>query len=145
MFDLFGTDKRKQAFTMTTKKTEWMKAVGRDPDGKFYKTSKCRKCGIKLTWGDRRYNFDHKDNNPANNSQRNCYLVCRNCHGAATKIEKQKVRGLFGEVIGHKTVKRKVSYKKPKKSKTKAAVKKKKKAADDFWGFLISSPPQSSD
>jgi hypothetical protein len=97
-----------------------MKAAGRDAKeytekGKFYKTSECRQCHKKLRWGDGTYNFDHKDNNPANNSQSNCYLVCRNCHGRATKIEKRKIRGPFlGMVIGHKTIKRKAGYKKPK-------------------------------
>jgi len=77
-------------------------------------------------WGDRTYNFDHKDNNPANNSQRNCYLVCRICHGKATKIEKRAIRGIFGEVEGYETIKRKVSYKKPKSTTTKKKVTKKK-------------------
>ncbi|MFC1848114.1 hypothetical protein ACFLXV_02230, partial [Chloroflexota bacterium] len=134
MLDLFGDEKRRKNFTMTTKKIEWLKAAGRDPEGKFYQTSQCRnpKCKVKLTWGDGRYNFDHKDNNSANNRQSNCYLVCRNCHGAATKIAKQKVIEPFlGTVIGYKTIKKKVSYKKPKKTTTKTPAKKKKKKADD--------------
>ena len=110
-------------FSITQKKIEWMDAAGRDivqflRDKKFFKTSYCRvkTCKRKLTWGDRSYDFDHKDNNPANNSQSNCYLVCRICHGKATKIEKRAVRGIFGEVEGYKTIKRKVGYKKPKSS-----------------------------
>jgi len=102
-----------------------MLAAGRDPKeytekGKFYKTSQCRnsKCHKKLRWGDGTYAFDHRDNNSANNSQSNCYLVCRNCHGKATKIEKRKIRDSFlGTVVGYKTIKRKVGYKKPKGGK----------------------------
>ncbi len=139
MFDFFGTEKRRKNFTVATKKIEWMKAAGRDPDEyiknkKFYKTSKCRQCGLKLTWGDRRYDFDHKDNNSSNNSQKNCYLVCKTCHGGATKIEKQKVRDpFFGDVVGHKTIKRKVGYKKPKKTIKTAKKKTTKKEEDFFW------------
>ena len=114
MLDFFGLRKRRKPFRLSTKKIEWLKAASRDPEGKFYKTSKCRNCGIKLTWGDGRYNFDHKDNNPANNRQSNCYLVCRNCHGAATKIDKIKQIDALGIPVGHKTIKRKVGYKKPK-------------------------------
>ena len=111
-------------FSITQKKIEWISAAGKDVmqylrDKKFVKTSYCRRCKTKLTWGDGSYNFDHKDNNPRNNSQKNCYLVCRNCHGKVTKIEKRAVRGIFGEVIGHKTIKRKVGYKKPKSTTTK--------------------------
>ena len=65
---------------------------------------------------------DHKDNNPRNNSQKNCYLVCRNCHGKATKIEKRAVRDMFGGIAGYKTIKRKVSYKKPKSTVAKKKV-----------------------
>ena len=71
------------------------------------------------------------DNNSSNNSQRNCYLFCRNCHGKATKIDKVAVRGIFGEVEGYKTIKRKVSYKKPKTTITKkkaTAISSKKKS-----------------
>jgi 5-methylcytosine-specific restriction endonuclease McrA len=84
-------------FTITTKKIEWISAAGKDVmqyirDKKFVRTSRCRKCKRQLVWGDGSYNFDHKDNNPANNSQKNCYLVCRNCHGKATKIGKRAIR-----------------------------------------------------
>jgi len=116
--------KKRKPFSTKTKKIEWMLAAGKNPydtrardSGKlrFVKTSKCRECGTRLTWGDRTYEFDHKDNNPANNSQTNCYLVCRNCHGKATVIKKRKIKGFFGQTIGHKTIKKKVGYKKPKK------------------------------
>ena len=119
-------------FTITTKRIEWMDAAGKNVgqflrDKKFVKTSYCRKCKTKLVWGDGTYNFDHKDNNPRNNSQKNCFLVCRNCHGKATKIEKRAIRGIFGEVIGHQTIKRKVDYKKPKTSKKVASKSSKRK------------------
>jgi 5-methylcytosine-specific restriction endonuclease McrA len=108
-------------FTITTKRIEWMSAAGKDVmqyirDKKFVKTSYCRECGTKLIWGDGRYNFDHKDNNPRNNSQKNCYLVCRNCHGKATKFGKRAIREpFFGAIVGYRTIKKKVGYKKPKK------------------------------
>jgi len=118
--DLFGSEKKRKPFPLSTKKIEWLSAAGRDvheyiAKRKFYTTSYCRQCKQKLVWGDGTYSFDHKDNNPANNSQSNCYLVCRNCHGRVTKVEKRKVKGIFGQVTGYKTVKRKVGYKKPKK------------------------------
>ena len=114
-------------FTITTRRIEWMDAAGKNVgqflrDKKFVQTSYCRKCKTKLVWGDGTYNFDHKDNNPRNNSQKNCYLVCRNCHGKATKIEKRAVRDMFGGIAGYKTIKRKVSYKKPKSTVAKKKV-----------------------
>lgn len=133
---MFGIDeeKRRKPFTLTQKRIEWMQAAGRGKDyaknGKFYKTSRCRKCKIRLIWGDRSYDFDHKDNNSSNNSQRNCYLVCKICHGKATKIAKHKVRGILGDVIGYKTVKKKVGYKKP---KAKPKPKRKKRRVSSIW------------
>lgn len=110
---------KRKAFPIKTKKIEWTKAAGRDPyeyivHRKFIKTSKCRQCGRPLTWGDRTYDFDHKDNNPANISQKNCHLVCKVCHGKATVITKRKTKGFLGETR-YKTIKKKVGYKKPKK------------------------------
>jgi len=123
LFGFFESPARRN-FTITTKRIEWMDAAGKNvavylrDKKKFVKTSYCRECGIKLIWGDGRYNFDHKDNNPRNNSQKNCFLVCRNCHGKATKIEKRAIREpFFGTVVGHQTIKRKVGYKKPKKKR----------------------------
>ena len=122
---IFGIEPTaRRNFTITTKRIEWMDAAGKDigkflRDKKFIKTSYCRKCKTKLVWGDGSYNFDHKDNNSRNNSQRNCYLVCRNCHGKATKIGKRAEKDIFGNVIGYKTIKKKVSYKKPAASKKK--------------------------
>ena len=116
----FEEEKKRKPFSMKKKKIEWMLAGGRNPYGKdgslrFVKTSRCRVCKTPLTWGDRRYNFDHKDNNPANNSQKNCRLVCRNCHGKHTVIKKRRIRGIFGQTVGYQTIKKKVGYKKPKK------------------------------
>lgn len=97
-----------------------MLSSGRNPYDKsgklcFVKTSKCRECKRLLTWGDRTYDFDHKDNKPANNSQQNCYLVCKVCHGKHTVIKKRRVTGILGQTIGYETMKRKVGYKKSKK------------------------------
>ncbi|OGO24376.1 MAG: hypothetical protein A2Z28_02725 [Chloroflexi bacterium RBG_16_51_9] len=131
---IFGPEPTaRRNFTITTKRIEWISAAGGDVgkylrEKKFVKTSKCRKCRRKLTWGDGTYNFDHRDNNSSNNSQRNCYLVCRNCHGKATKIDKRAERDIFGSISGYKTIKRKVSYKKPKSTTTKKKVTKKKVA-----------------
>ena len=142
-YDLLGQQKTKKrrAFTTRTKKIEWMKAGGHKSEQYtekkvFYKTSKCRRCSRKLTWGDRSYDFDHKDNNPANNSQRNCYLVCKVCHGKATVVGKRKIRDpYFHQVIGHETIKRKVGYK-----KTKKKTKKKRKQRKSKNPFEVSIP-----
>jgi len=129
-------EKQRREFSILTKRIEWLGAADTESakrvlhkyvdDGKVpskMPRSKCRVCGKPLTWGDGTYNFDHYDNNSANNGQRNCYLVCRNCHGGATKI--RLVRELdpwFGMVIGYITQKLKVGYKKtPRKPTSKTA------------------------
>ena len=131
MLDLFSQKKKRKPFKTSTRKMEWMSAAGKDPlqwRTHFVKTSKCRACRRTLVWGDRTYSFDHKDNNPANNSQSNCYLVCRNCHGKATVIKKRKIKDpILGMTMGHKTIKRKVGYKKPKKKQTRTSKRKKSK------------------
>lgn len=138
--DIFGKKiSRRKPFNIKTKKIEWMRAAGRDPYGPFVKTSKCRGCKRKLTWGDRTYDFDHKDNNPANISQKNCYLVCKICHGKATVIKKRRVRDrLTGWTVGHKTVKKKVGYKKSKKGKGKKTKRRKRKPS--IWEPTIELP-----
>ena len=119
-------EKQRRDFSIVTKRIEWLSAAKADSakrvlkkyieDGKVpsrIPRSKCRECKRNLTWGDGTYNFDHYDNNSANNSQRNCYLVCRNCHGGATRT--RLVRELdpwLGTVIGYVTQKLKVGYKK---------------------------------
>jgi len=127
--------KKRKPFSTKTKKIEWMLASGRkvyDSSGKlrFVKASKCRVCKRPLKWGDRTYDFDHKDNNPANNSQTNCYLVCKVCHGKHTVIKKRKIKGFLGETVGHKTIKKKVGYKKPKKKPKKT----RRITIRDVWG-----------
>ena len=136
MFLEEGTERK--PFKTKTKKIEWMLASGQkvyDSSGKmrFVKTSKCRVCKRPLTWGDRTYDFDHKDNNPANNSQSNCRVVCKVCHGKHTVVKKRKIKGLFGETVGHKTIKKKVGYKKP----TKKPKKTKRVAIRDVFGGVI--------
>ena len=133
---MFETGNKRKPFTTKTKKIEWALAAGRnayDSAGKinFVKTSKCRNCRRTLTWGDRTYDFDHKDNNPAHNSQTNCYLVCKVCHGKHTVITRRKESGLFG---GYKTIKRKVGYKKTKRQKKKPT-KRKRRKTNDFSFF----------
>ncbi len=138
---IFGDEAPKRRnFTLDTKRKEWLFAAGEAGKTRlleYIKTgkigtlppSRCRnrKCKAVLRWGDGGYNFDHKDNNPRNNSQRNCYLVCRNCHGKATKIEKRAERDIFGNVVGYKTIKRKIGYKKPKSSTKKATSRRSKR------------------
>lgn len=139
-FGYFDDEPKRKNFSIKTKKIEWMKAGGRKPElftekGIFYKTSRCHnpKCKRKLVWGDRTYDFDHKDNNPANNSQKNCFLVCKICHGKHTVIKKRKIKEpYFGTTIGHKTIKKKVGYKKPKSKK-----KKRVPAERDIFGDVI--------
>ena len=131
---IFDEPPARRNFTIKTKRIEWLKAAGKSGEktlldylttGKIGKLGpskgRSRKCKTILRWGDGTYNFDHKDNNPRNNSQKNCYLVCRNCHGKATKIEKRAERDIFGNVVGYKAYKRKIGYKKPKSSNKKVA------------------------
>jgi len=113
-------------FSIVTKRVEWLKAAGTDTakkvllkyagDGKVpvrMPRSRCRVCKTPLTWGSGTYNFDHKDNNSANTSQKNCFLVCRNDHGKATKIRVvREYEPWFGSVVGYRTQKLKVGYKK---------------------------------
>ncbi len=133
--------KRRKPFKMSTKKKEWNKAAGRDADD-FKTTSKCHnpKCRKRLVWGKKGFNFDHKDNNSSNNSQGNCYLVCCDCHDKHTVIKKKKVRNLItGNVVGHKTYKKKVGYKKKPKKTTKKKTKKKK---TNIFGMPIVRMPK---
>jgi hypothetical protein len=124
-------------FSIVTKRIEWLSAGGESGKRTLLKyikdkkvparmpRSKCRVCKTPLTWGSGTYNFDHKDNNSANTSQKNCFLVCRNCHGKATKTRVVRVYDpWFHSVVGHKTQKRKVGYKKPPKKPARKPVKK---------------------
>ena len=111
----------RRAFPLSVKKIEWALAGGRSPylkNGQIasYGTSNCRVCKRTLKWGDGTYNFDHKDNNSHRNSQVNCYLVCRNCHGKHTVIKTRKVYDVWGNVDHHQKIKMTVAYKKPKKT-----------------------------
>ena len=128
----------RREFSIVTKRVEWLKAAGTDnakrvllkylADGKVparIPRSRCRGCKTTLTWGSGTYNFDHKDNNSANTSQKNCFLVCRNCHGKATKIRVvREYDPWFGSVIGYRTQKLKAGYKKAARKPTTKALKK---------------------
>ncbi len=140
---LWGTENKRKAFGLKTKRVEWLKAAGESgnkpllkylADSKVPKNipkSKCRKCKRLLTWGDRSYDFDHKDNNSANNTQSNCYLVCKVCHGKHTKLKVIKEKDYWGNVVGHRTIKLKVGYKKA--TARKPTKRKKAKKVDDSW------------
>lgn len=129
---------KRQPFKISTKKKEWNKAAGRS-EGDFKKTSKCRvySCRRVLVWGSGAYDFDHKDNNPANNSQRNCWLVCKNCHGKHTKLGKKRVTTFIGTT--YKTYKKKVGYKKTTKPKPKRRKGKRKRRSNGYnqFGFTL--------
>ncbi len=75
--------------------------------------------------------YDHKDNNPANNNPKNCFVVCSNCHRENTVITKKKVKGFLGETIGYKTIKKKVGYKAKSRKKTKK--KRKRTSSSGFF------------
>ena len=135
---LYPTKKKRKPFSIRRKKIEWMTAGGHNPHdylayGKFVKTSRCRKCRRLLTWGDGSYDFDHRDNNPANNSQRNCWLVCKSCHGKHTKIGVRKERDELG-FIKYKTIKKKVGYK---KSRRKHKPRKRRKKSEGLLDFRL--------
>ena len=130
--------KRRKAFKTQTKKKEWMKSGGHNPDNwrtGFIKTSKCRHCHRTLHWGDRSYEFDHKDNNSANNGQKNCYLVCVICHSRATVIKTKKTRDIFG-MPGRKIIKKKVGYKK-RRGRKKQKRKKPRRQRRNLFGLLV--------
>jgi len=121
---MWEKQKQRKPFSIKTKRIEWLTAAGEGGKNILLEylrdrkiptqlpTSKCRVCKRILTWKDGTYDFDHRDNNQANNSQSNCHLVCKICHGKYTKTKRIKEKNIFGEVIGHKTIKLKSGYKK---------------------------------
>jgi len=123
-YDYYGNKlNTRKPFKTSTKKIEWNRSAGRN-DAEFKTTSKCRNCPRKLQWGDKRYEFDHWDNNNSNNSQSNCRLVCLFCHTKNTNFKRIKQKDKYtGIVIGHKTIKLKTGYKKLKKRKPKKSKK----------------------
>lgn len=138
--------KRRKAFKTQTKKKEWMKAGGHDPDkwrSDFIKTSKCRKCHKKLNWNIHTYDFDHKYNNSGNNSGKNCFLVCVECHRKVTKRGKNRlIRDKWsGLVIGSKATMRKVGYKK-RKGRSKQKRKKPRRQRRNQFGFQVYREPK---
>jgi len=117
IFGKTGKVKRKN-FSAVTRKDALIRAKG-----------KCMSCHRPLNA--RSTEYDHKDNNPANNSPKNCYVVCSNCHREHTVTTKRKVKGFLGETIGYKTVKKKVGYKARKRKRAKKV--RKKIHSDDFF------------
>jgi hypothetical protein len=124
-------------FSIVTKRIEWLDAGGESGKKALLKyikdkkvpakmpRSKCQVCKMPLAWGSGTYSFDHKDNNSANVSQKNCFLVCRNDHGKATKIRwVREYEPFFGSVVGYRPQKLKVGYKKPAKKTARKPVKK---------------------
>jgi len=125
-------------FSVITKRTEWLKAAGTDNANKVLvkyladhkvpakmPRSKCRVCKMPLTWGSGTYAFDHLDNRSYNISQRNCFLVCRNDHGKATKTKViRHYNPYFGGVDYTSTIKLKDGYKKTARKPVKKTVKK---------------------
>ena len=133
----------RKEFKTSTRKRVWMKAVGHNPDlwrTNFIKTSKCMnpRCTIKkkLIWGDKTYEFDHKDNNSSNNSEKNCFLVCLFCHSKVTVRGPNKlIRDKFtGMVIQEKATKKKVGYKKVRRRKKQAKKTRTKRKLKSIWG-----------
>ena len=139
----FYQTKKRKPFKISTKKIEWNRAASR-ADNDFKTTSKCRcsNCKLKLIWGSNAYDFDHKDNNPLNISQKNCYLVCKVCHGKHTRLGKRRVRNAIG-MWTNKTIKKKVGYKKATRRKPTHKPKRKKRLANaltpNFGSFRINT------
>ena len=132
---------KRKNFKLSTKKVEWNASAGRATDN-FKTTSKCRKCPRRLTWKDGTYDFDHKNDNSSDNSQKNCYLVCKVCHGRVTKIGKRKVRTMLG--VRYQTIKKKVGYKKPKKKPLKKKSKPKERKPKSIFDIASSYDKKGS-
>jgi hypothetical protein len=129
---------QRREFTIKTKRVDWLTAAGTHQAKTLLQNylaygkvppkmprSRCRVCGEPLTWGDGTYNFDHYDNNSANCSQRNCFLVCRNDHGKATRTKLiTRYNPFTGEPDYLETIKLKAGYKKTPRKLTSKAPKK---------------------
>lgn len=136
--ELFGKKKPgRKNFKVSTKKIEWNRAAGRaDDDDKT--TSKCRACGKRLVWGSGRYEFDHHNNRNSDNSQNNCRVKCRNCHGHETQPGVRTKRDMFGNVIERKRYMKKVGTKKSTRRKTRKKPDKRRELfGDDLFKIRI--------
>lgn len=108
----------KRRFKVSTKKRVWMKARKNDPDKwrtGFIKTSYCmnKNCKKQLKWDKRHeFEFDHLNNDPSNNSEKNCFLVCNDCHKKHTVIGKRRQYNQLGMFTRYQTIRKKVGYKK---------------------------------
>jgi hypothetical protein len=120
-----ASSKERRNFKTSIRKRVWMRAGGHDPDKwrtGFIKTSRCMglRCKKVLKWDEHHYQFDHRDNNHANISEKNCGLLCLECHKDYTKLKSVRVKHPFLPMLdGHKTIKLKVGYKKQRKKKHK--------------------------
>lgn len=117
-YDIWGNrTSRRKSFSASTKEQALTKARGR-----------CMNCHRLLH--PRAKEFDHKNNNSSDNSLRNCFVVCSNCHRANTVIKKIKQKDGFGNVVGYKTIKRKVGYKKDKRRTRRVPIR-------NLFGFIV--------
>lgn len=136
---LMGLKKGRKNFSSPTKKRVWMRAGGHNPNDwkKATKyTSKCMSSECKhkqmiLRWGDKTYDWDHYDNNHANNAESNCYLVHTFCHRKATQFG-SRTKTAYGLTIGKERTKLKASYKAKLKGKHRSKGSKKAKPKN-FW------------
>jgi hypothetical protein len=113
--------KARRPFSTQTKKRVWMKAGNHNPENwrvGFVKTSYCMspRCRKKLSW-DKKYEFefDHKNNDSSNNSEKNCFIVCNDCHKKHTQFGSRAEYNAVGMYIGKRRFKKKVGYKKVKR------------------------------
>ena len=73
------TKKKRRAFSRKIRKEELRKA-------KY----KCRDCKKRLDFKNKLYHFNHKRNN-WDNSQKNCEVLCLNCHWKKTRKQLKKI------------------------------------------------------
>jgi len=115
---------------------------------------RCAICGLKRP----RLRIHHKNMNPSDNRPSNLLPLCPNCHDdihdkkrikvyrnmiggidktkvvrKSKKTKKIPIKGMFGEIIGYKTVRTKKKTVRRKTIKKKTAKRKKKQTFPGFW------------